>query len=220
MKFERVFDYSKLLVSGIGITSFFTFASLFFGFLLSIPLALIKTSKSRMLRAIGYIYTDFFRGVPALVQLYLFYFAIPVMLNTTLSVTQAAIISLSLNTAAYLSEAIRGGILAVPKGQQEAAKALSVPYFKMMFHIILPQAFKSIMPSIVNEAINLLKGTSLVSIIGAVDLMRVGRQIMADTYLTAEPLIVVAVIYYIMVKILSVVSNKLEKYIRRSDVRV
>lgn len=220
MKFERVFDYSKLLVSGIGITLFFTFASLFFGFLLSIPLAFIKTSKSRILRAIGYVYTDFFRGVPALVQLYLFYFAIPVMLNTTLSVTQAAIISLSLNTAAYLSEAIRGGILAVPKGQQEAAKALSVPYFKMMFHIILPQAFKSIMPSIVNEAINLLKGTSLVSIIGAVDLMRVGRQIMADTYLTAEPLIVVAVIYYIMVKILSVVSNKLEKYIRRSDVRV
>lgn len=219
MKFERVFEYNKLLISGVRVTLIFTFASLFFGFLLSIPLALMKISKNKVLRAVGYVYTDFFRGVPALVQLYLFYFAIPVMLNTTLTVTQAAIISLSLNTAAYLSEAIRGGILAIPKGQQEAAKALSVPYCRMMFDIILPQAFKSIMPSIVNEAINLLKGTSLVSIIGAVDLMRVSRQIMADTYLTAEPLITVAIIYYIMVKLLSIVSNKLEKYIRRSDVR-
>lgn len=215
----RGFEYSGLLVSGTGVTLLFTVASLAFGFVLSIPLALIKVSKSRVLRAIGYVYTDFFRGVPALVQLYLFYFAIPVMLNITLSVNQAAILSLSLNTAAYLSEAIRGGILAVPLGQREAAKALSISYPHMMFQIVLPQAFKSIMPSIVNEAINLLKGTSLVSIIGAVDLMRVGRQIMADTYLTAEPLLVVAVIYYIMVKALSILANQVEKYVRRSDAR-
>ena len=118
-----------------------------------------------------------------------------------------------------MSEALRGGIESIDIGQREAAKSLGVPYINTMLHIILPQAFKNVMPAIANEAISLLKGTSLVSIIGVVDLMRVGRQIMADTYLTAEPLLIVAVIYYFMVKILTIVTDKLEYRIRVSDRR-
>lgn len=219
MNFGKVFEYNSLIVDGILVTLGFTLASLFFGFLISIPLAIIKESKIKVLRFFGYLYTDIFRGVPALVQLYLVYFALPQILHVTLTVNQAAILALSLNQAAYLSEAIRGGIESIPAGQREAAKALGISYMRTMFGIILPQAFKNVLPSLANETINLLKGTSLVSIIGAIDIMRVGRQIMADTYLTAEPLLVVAAIYYIMVKLLSVVTGRIEKRMRISDRR-
>lgn len=219
MNFEKVFEYQSLLVNGVLVTVGFTLASLFFGFLISIPLAIIKESKLKPVRFFGYLYTDIFRGIPALVQLYLVYFALPQIVPITLTVNQTAILALSLNQAAYMSEAIRGGIESIPVGQREAAKALGISYLRTMFGIVLPQAFKNVLPALANETINLLKGTSLVSIIGAIDLMRVGRQIMADTYLTAEPLLVVALIYYIMVKLLSFMTGRLEKRMRVSDRR-
>lgn len=219
MNFEKVFEYNSLIVDGVLVTIGFTLASLFFGFFISIPLAIIKESKIKALRFLGYLYTDIFRGIPALVQLYLVYFALPQIIQVTLTVNQAAILALSLNQAAYMSEAIRGGIESIPNGQREAAKALGISYIRTMFGIVLPQAFKNVLPSLANETINLLKGTSLVSIIGAIDIMRVGRQIMADTYLTAEPLLVVALIYYIMVKLLSFATGRIEKRMRISDLR-
>ena len=131
----------------------------------------------------------------------------------------SAFITLSMNAAAYISEALRGGILSVNLGQREAAKALGLSSLDTLFFIVLPQALKSVFPSMINETIGLLKGTSLVSIIGVVDLMRACRQIMADSYLSFEPLITVALVYYVLVKLLSLAGNKVENKVRVSERR-
>mgnify|MGYP000789505727 FL=1 len=131
----------------------------------------------------------------------------------------SAFITLSMNAAAYISEALRGGILSVDIGQREAAKALGISQVDTLKDIVLPQALKAVFPSMINETIGLLKGTSLVSIIGVVDLMRASRQVMADSYLSFEPLMVAAVIYYILVKSMSMIGNRLEKRIRVSEIR-
>lgn len=209
--FEKVFAYSGLFAKGVGTTLYITVISVIIGLLLAILLALMKISKSKILRGIGYIYTDIFRGLPALVQLYLIYFAIPALTGVALNVMTAAIITLSMNSAAYVSEAIRGGVESIDIGQMEAAKSLGVGYVRTMKDIILPQAIRTILPALVNEAAGQLKGTSLVSIIGVTDLMRVGRQVMSDTFLSFEPLIVVGIIYYVLTKILSVCGGVLEK---------
>lgn len=197
-------------------TLWLTFASLIGASILAIPLALMKISKSKIPRAIGYIYTDIFRGLPALVQLYLVYFAAPSVLGFSLPAVTAGIVTLSMNSAAYISESIRGGVEAIDIGQHEASKALGVSYLKTMQDIVLPQALRSILPALVNEAIGMLKFTSLVSIIGVVELMRAGRQVMGDTFITFEPLIIVGITYYVLVKILSIFSEALEKKLNQS----
>lgn len=217
--FGTVFEYWPLFLEGFKNTMFVTAGSLVFAILLSIPLAMMKISKSRILSGFAFIYTDIFRALPSLVQIYLVYFAAPTLLGVTLSAMTSAFITLSMNAAAYISEALRGGILSVNLGQREAAKALGVSGPDTLFYIILPQALKSVFPSMINETIGLLKGTSLVSIIGVTDLMRASRQIMADTYLSFEPLITVAVIYYVLVKLLSFIGNKLETRMRVSERR-
>ncbi|MDR3120612.1 MAG: amino acid ABC transporter permease [Clostridiales bacterium] len=209
--FEKVFEYRNMLLNGIMMTLAITAASLVGAFVLSVPLALIKLSKNKALRAFGYVYTDIFRGLPALVQLNIVYFAMPLLLNVSISAELASFITLSLNSAAYMSEAIRGGLQAIDVGQTEAAKALGVPYFRRMKDIIFPQAMRSVLPALVNETVGLLKETSLVSTVGVVDLMRAGKQIVANAFLAFEPLITVGIIYYVMVKILSVVAKALEK---------
>ncbi|MDD4833248.1 MAG: amino acid ABC transporter permease [Lutispora sp.] len=214
--FITISNYAGRYLHGIGITLYMTVMCVAGGFLLSIPLALMKISKIKALKLIGYIYTDIFRSVPALVILYLSYFAIPSVLKVTISASFAAFITLSMVSAAYTSEALRGGVEAIDVGQKEAAKALGVSYNRTMFDIVLPQSLRAILPSLVNETVGNLKSTSLISIIGVTDLMRVSRQVMADTYIMFEPLVVAAIVYYILVKILSYFAQKLEQNLGRS----
>lgn len=211
-----VSNYTGRYLHGIGITLYMTVLCVTGGFLLSIPLALMKISKIKVLRAIGYIYTDIFRSVPALVILYISYFAIPSVFKITISASFAAFITLSMVSGAYVSEALRGGVEAIDVGQKEAAKALGVSYRRTMFDIVLPQSLRAILPALVNETIGNLKSTSLISIIGVTDLMRVSRQVMADTYIMFEPLIVAAIAYYVLVKMLSYFAQKLEVRLGRS----
>ena len=215
LNMEKIIPYAGRFVSGIGITVYMTVFCVILGFLLAIPIALMKISKSKILRGIGYLYTDIFRSIPALVILYLTYFAVPSLLDISVSAFTAAFTTLSMVSAAYVSEALRGGVEAIDIGQKEAAKALGIPYSRTMISIVLPQALRSILPALVNEMIGNLKSTSLISIIGVADLMRVSRQVMADTFITFEPLIIAAVIYYILTKILSYSAKKLEKRINR-----
>ncbi|WP_130864370.1 amino acid ABC transporter permease [Bacilliculturomica massiliensis] len=207
--------YTPRFIDGIGITLYMTVVCVVGGFVLAVPIALMKISRVRLLRTIGYVYTDIFRSVPALVILYISYFAIPSMFKVSVSATTAAFITLSMVSAAYVSEALRGGVEAIDVGQKEAAKALGIPYSRTMMSIVLPQALRSILPSLVNEMVGNLKSTSLISIIGVADLMRVSRQVMADTFITFEPLLIAAVIYYVLTKILSVFAKKLETRINR-----
>jgi His/Glu/Gln/Arg/opine family amino acid ABC transporter permease subunit len=209
--FIVISNYAGRFLSGIGVTLYLTIVCVSGGFLIAIPLALMKISKIKLFKSIGYVYTDIFRSVPALVILYISYFALPSILEISISATFAAFITLSMVSAAYVSEALRGGVEAIDVGQKEAAKALGVPYSRTMWDIVLPQSLRSILPSLVNESVGNLKSTSLVSIIGVGDLMRVSRQVMADTYITLEPLVIAAIVYYVLIKIVSHFAQKLEK---------
>lgn len=209
--FIVISNYAGRYLYGVGITLYMTVICVAGGFILAIPLALMKISKVKFLKVIGYIYTDIFRSIPALVILYISYFAIPSVLKVNISATFAAFITLSMVSAAYVSESLRGGVEAIDVGQKEAAKALGVPYGRTMMDIVLPQSLRSILPALVNETVGNLKSTSLISIIGVTDLMRISRQVMADTYIMFEPLFIAAIVYYILIKIITYFAQKLEK---------
>lgn len=161
-----------MLGKAVALTLEFTILSTILGFLLGIVLSLVKISKLKVLPKAADIYTSIFRGTPLLVQLMLIYYATPQLFNFQITALQAGVLTFGLNSAAYISESIRGGILSVDKGQWEAAMALGIPKARFLVSIIFPQAFKNTLPSLVNESIALLKDSSMVSIIGVADTMR------------------------------------------------
>ena len=219
LDFSIIPQYVGYLWTAAGITVKVTLLALFFGFVLAVPLAFMKLSRSKVLRFITSFYTSVFRGVPLLVQLMIVYFGIPQLTGNNLTPLTASTIALSLNSAAYLSETLRGGIMAVDYGQREAALALGVSQPAVMIDIVMPQALKSVLPGLVNEMINLLKNTSLVSCISLVDLLRAAQLIISRSYRAFEPLLTVAIIYYILVEILDIVSKRLERWVTKSDQR-
>lgn len=205
------------ILKGIWVTLQFTLISTIFGFILGTLLSLIKISKYKILKALAVAYTSIFRGTPLILQLSIIYFATPQLFAYKITALEAGVIAFSLNSAAYISETIRAGIMAVDRGQQEAAISLGIPYKLMMKDIILPQALKNILPALVNESIALLKESALVSTIGAADLLRRGMIVTADKFLYFEPLIIVGIIYYVMVMSLTYLARRLERRLRRSD---
>lgn len=218
--FSILKDYLPLFWQGFLVTLQFTGLSLLLGFVTGFILAMIKTSKSKAmgpLRAFAVFYTSVFRGTPQLVQLFLVYYATPQLLNYNISPLLSAVLCFGLNTAAYISESLKGGILGIDKGQLEAADALGVSYFRTMVYIVFPQALKVTLPSIVNEVISLLKGSSLVSVIACMDLMRAATRTVSATFHAFEPYIFVAAIYYVLVVLLSWLSRFLERKVSVSD---
>ncbi|HEY9619907.1 MAG TPA: amino acid ABC transporter permease [Crinalium sp.] len=205
------------ILQGIWVTLKFTLLSAIFGFIWGTILSLFKISSFKPLRWFGEGYTSVFRGTPLILQLALVYFATPQLIGYNISPLQAGVITFTLNSAAYISETIRAGILAVDKGQREAAISLGVPYRPMMADIILPQAFKNILPAMVNESIALLKDSALVSTIGAADLLRRAQIVGAEKFIYFEPLIFVGAIYYAMVMALTLAARSLERRMRLSD---
>ena len=216
LDFERITPSIPFILTGLFITLQFTLISALFGFLWGTILSLCKISSIKPLYWFGQAYTSIFRGTPLLVQLSIIYFATPQLTGYDISGFAAGVITFSLNSGAYVSEVIRAGILAIDKGQTEAAMSLGVTYRPMMLDIILPQAIKNILPALVNESIALLKDSALVSTIGAQDLLRRAQIVGAEKYVYFEPLLLVAVIYYLMVMILTVSSTILENRLRRS----
>lgn len=209
--------YMGYILQGIYVTLLFTLVSALFGFVWGAILSLFKISHVRPLQWFATAYTSVFRGTPLLLQLFLIYFATPQLLDYTISPLLAAGLAFGLNSAAYLSETIRAGIMAVDRGQREAAMALGIPYRTMMISIIFPQAVKNILPALVNECVALLKESSLVSVIGVQDLMRRATVVQANTYRAFEALLVVGAIYYVLVLILTSLARVLERRLRRSD---
>lgn len=217
LHFDQVFNSLPILIDGIWVTLTFTLLSGILGFIWGTVLSLIRISNIKLLTWFAIAYTSIFRGTPLLVQLSLVYFATPQLTGYNISPLGAGVLTFGLNSAAYIAEIIRGGILAVDKGQMEAAMSLGIPYRKTMFSIILPQAFKHILPALVNESIALVKESSLVATIGVMDILRGAQFIQSATFLAFEPLILAAVIYYIIVMILTTLARLLEKRVRRSD---
>ncbi|MBD2103452.1 amino acid ABC transporter permease [Leptolyngbya sp. FACHB-261] len=217
LDFSRILPNIPYILAGIWVTLQFTFISAFLGFIWGTVLSLFKISSIKPLYWFGMAYTSVFRGTPLILQLTLVYFATPQLVGYNITPLQAGVIAFSLNSGAYISETIRAGILAVDKGQKEAAMSLGVPYRLTMKDIILPQAFKNILPALVNESIALLKDSALVSVIGVADLLRRANIVAAEKFIYFEPLLLVGVIYYLMVITLTLGANRLERRLRRSD---
>ncbi|SQC72090.1 Glutamine transport system permease protein glnP [Listeria fleischmannii subsp. fleischmannii] len=154
---------------------------------------------------------DIFRGIPLIVLAFFIYFGIPQAFGFKMDPNLAAVLTLSLNAGAYITEIIRGGILAVDKGQMEAARSLGIPYGKSMMKIILPQAVRVMVPSFINQFVITLKDTSIMSVIGIVELTQSGKIIIARTFETSGIWLVVAIMYLIVITLLTKLSNVLER---------
>ncbi|AZU63245.1 amino acid ABC transporter permease [Neobacillus mesonae] len=205
------------ILKGILVTLKIVVLAAVLGFVFGVILSLFKISKIKLLGWFADFYTSIFRGTPLVLQLMLIYFGSPQIFGFQIEPYTAAILSFSLNSGAYISEIIRAGILAIDKGQQEAAMALGVPYGKMMWDIILPQALKNILPALMNEFITLTKESAIVTTIGVMDIMRRSYQVGAQYYSYFEPLIMAGIIYYLMVIALTFLGKAVERRMRRSD---
>jgi len=199
------------ILKGVTVTLKYSVISVFLGLIIGTILAFLKVIDLKILRLAAHAYTSIFRGTPLLIQLTIIYFGLPGLIGLKLSVFAAGVIAFSLNSGAYVSEIIRAGIESVDRGQVEAAKALGVSPVLRMKDIILPQAFRSILPALVNELINLVKESCLISVIGEMDLMRRAQVVSAETYTFFTPMLTAAATYYVMVLIISSFALLLEK---------
>ena len=215
-------DYGTLLLEAMGQTLLLALCGLFFACILGLIFGLLSVLKSRVCNIISTIFVDVIRGVPMIVLAYFIFFGIPYLLNTiigiggiTLSALQAGTIALALNCGAYMAEIIRAGIQSVDKGQMEAARSLGLPYWKAMRKVVLPQAIRTMIPSIINQFIITLKDTSILSIIGLPELVNTAKNVVANTFNAFAVWGIVAVMYLIVITILSRVAKLLERRLNR-----
>lgn len=202
------------LLKGLGNTLLLTFASLFFAFFLGLIFGFMKVGRNKWLRGLATVFVDIFRGIPLLVLAFFIYFGIPQAFGFTMSPIVAAVLTLSLNAGAYVTEIIRGGIQSIDRGQMEAARSLGLPYRKAMMKIIIPQAIKIMIPTFINQLVITLKDTSILSVIGLVELTQSGKIIIARTFASFDIWLVVAIMYLIVITILTKISDRLERKVR------
>lgn len=217
MDFSFLQKYYGFFIEGTSITLFLSFFGVALGVMLGVLLALMKLSKNILLKSFSTAYIELVRGTPLLVQLYIIYYGLPRLLGVDFGDNTLGIIAISLNSAAYVAEIIRAGILSIDKGQMEAARSLGMPYNMAMKTIIIPQAFKNILPALGNEFIVLIKESSIVSVVGIHDLMYNADTVRGNTYLPFEPLIIAALIYFVITFILSKLLSLLERRMRAGD---
>jgi polar amino acid transport system permease protein len=215
--FSFLEKYYGFFVDGTSITLFLSFFGVALGVMLGVILALMKLSKNILLKSFSTAYIELVRGTPLLVQLYIIYYGLPRLLGVDFGDITLGIVAISLNSAAYVAEIIRAGILSIDKGQMEAARSLGMPHNMAMINIIIPQAFKNILPALGNEFIVLIKESSIVSVVGIHDLMYNADTVRGNTYLPFEPLIIAALIYFVITFILSKLLNLLERRMRAGD---
>lgn len=217
LDFTQIIPSIPYILGGIGVTIKIVITAAFLGFALGIILALFKIGRIKVLTWFADAYTSVFRGTPLVLQLLIIYFGLPQIIGFEIEAYPAAVCAFGLNSAAYISEVIRAGILAIDKGQSEASIALGIPYKKMMKDIILPQAMKNILPALMNEFITLTKESAVVTVIGAMDIMRRAYIVGGQTYRYFEPLLFVGLIYYIMIIGLTILGKMVERRMRKSD---
>ena len=184
--------------------------ALLIGLLLGIVICLAKISTIKVLNVLATIYVEVIRNTPILVQIMIIYFALPEV-GISFTPFMSAIIALSINSGAYVSEIFRSGILAIDKGQMEAGRSLGLSYFQTMKFIILPQALKNSLPALGNEFISLVKESSIVYFVGVADIMFAANTVKNATYETFGPYLIAAAIYFIITSILSLLVKRLEK---------
>jgi polar amino acid transport system substrate-binding protein len=214
-RFELIVKSLPALLKGLGKTLWYTLVSLFFAFILGLIFAFMKVGRNKILRGIAMAFVDFFRGIPLLVLAYFIYFGVPQAFGFTMPLFLAAILTLSLNAGAYVTEIIRGGIQSIDRGQMEAARSLGLPYRKAMMKIVVPQAIRVMIPSFINQMVITLKDTSILSVIGLVELTQSGKIIIARTFASFDIWLTVAAMYFIVIIILTRIADYLEVKLRR-----
>ena len=210
----------EYILDGLGVTLQVTFFAVIIGIVIGFLIAIIrstydKTGKLKILNFICKIYLTVIRGTPVVVQLLIIYFVI--FGSADISKVLVAIMAFGFNSGAYVAEIFRSGIMSIDNGQFEAGRSLGFNYVQTMIHIIMPQAFKNVLPALGNEFIVLLKETSVSGYIALQDLTKGGDIIRSRTYDAFMPLIAVALIYLIMVMIFTKLVNLLERRLRNSD---
>jgi len=216
LHFETIWPSLPFIIAGLGVTLKFTCVSLLGGLPLGILLALAKISHQAVLRWLAQVYTSIFRGTPLLVQLFIFYFATPQLTGYAISTFEAGVLTFSLNSTAYSSEIIRAGIQAIDRGQWDAAHVLGLSYWQTLKSIILPQAVRNILPALVNEIVDLLKESALISTLGEADLLRRSQIVASEKFLFFEPLLIAAVGYYSVIMAISILAKVLERKLKHA----
>lgn len=219
MNFSFLGKYIGYYIRGTEITIILAFFAVIFGTILGLALTLLRRNKIKLISFIGTAYVEFVRGTPLLVQIYIIYIGLPILIGMDIPDMVVGAIALSLNSAAYISEIIRAGIEAVDKGQMEAARSLGMNQRLSMFEIIIPQAFKNILPALGNEFISVIKESSMVSVIGVAELMYNQGIVRGNTALGLEPVIVAAAIYFLITFTLSRGLGIIERRLKASDIR-
>ncbi len=214
-------SYGELLLRAMFKTLEMALCGLFFACILGLIFGLLSVLKNKACNIIATIFVDVIRGVPMIVLAYFVFFGVPYCFNTMIGVSfnltalQAGTICLALNCGAYMAEIIRAGIQSVDKGQMEAARSLGLPYWKAMQKVVLPQAIKTMIPSIINQFIITLKDTSILSVIGFPELVNTAKNVVAITFKSFQVWIIVGIMYFIVITILSKFAKYLERRMNR-----
>ena len=215
--------YGNMLLTAMGRTLLLAFLGLVFACILGMIFGLLSVLKNKACNIISNIFVFVIRGVPMIVLAFFIYFGIPYLINTilgfgggfTLSALQAGTICLALNCGAYMAEIIRAGIQSVDIGQMEAGRSLGLPYWKTMRKIILPQAIRTMIPSIIYQFIITVKDTSILSVIGFPELVLAAKQVQANTFKAFETWAIVGIMYLIVITILSYLAKLVERRMNR-----
>lgn len=208
--FSILTDHWDIYMEGFINTIYSSLIALIGSFVLGMVIAICRISSINPLRWAGTMYVEFIRNIPLLLVVYLFYLGLPLM-GIRLDGFVSGTVGLTVYTAAFIAEAIRAGIMSVPKGQMEAAQSSGLTYVQSMRYIILPQAMKIVIPPLSNQFINLVKNTSVLSVIAGLDLMYFGDQVASKTYATFDTYIFVAVFYLVLTLPLSYAALQLER---------
>ena len=215
--FSLILNSMPLLLAGAGVTIEITAIAVGLGFIFGLITSVCRLSGVKVLQVIAVCYVNIIRGTPMLVQIFLIYFALPMVIGERINPFVAAVAACSINSGAYVSEIFRAGIQSVDKGQMEAGRSLGLSWMQTMRYVILPQAFKHVIPPLGNEFISMTKETSLVSVIGFEELTRRGQLIIAKTYGSFEIWLTVAAIYLVMTLTIARLVSYLERRFATDD---
>ena len=215
-------SYGPLLLRAMGQTLLLALYGLFFACIIGMIVGIMSVLKNRACRIFSLVFVNLIRGVPMIVLAYFIYFGVPYLFNSilkvggvTLTALQAGTICLALNCGAYMAEIIRAGIESVDFGQMEAARSLGLPYWRAMQRVVLPQAIRTMIPSIINQFIITLKDTSILSVIGFPELVNTAKNVVSITFKSLQVWAVVAVMYLIIILALSKLAKILERRLNR-----
>ncbi|MEH7332335.1 amino acid ABC transporter permease [Neobacillus drentensis] len=203
-----------MLLKGLQVTLYIFVIAIILGFLIGLVVALLRLAPIKILKWIAKIYVDAIRGTPFIVQLFFIYFGVNSLHIVSLNSTTAGIITVAINAGAYFAEIIRAGIQSIDKGQTEAARSIGFTASQTMRYVVLPQAFRRMLPTITNQSIISLKDTSLLSVIGIADLTQQGQIQASATFEAFKIWLAVGVIYFIIIYLLTILANFIERRIQ------